>query len=1773
MSGRKPLDFDEPLARDSPEGFTSAASEDEDIRNMLNRMPLAAGAPEVEDFDLPADVPAPVVRRAADFYARALAADPVAAPGLDVRVNYGGGAGGAGGGRGYDPLRRGNPRDNDLLFARVVAAVGARDAVRMLRRNDINAFDYNLVDRLGRANDTRGLLRAIALRNAHRARTESEMRPIVLANDAFRHAAHNYLATTRWAIRARNRESFEARAIQVERDPLDVGLPAGYDPDGFFAEAQPQQNPLVEDVLSGGAGLELDQAAAGAAQMALTQAANAGGAVAIAPPPPRVPRTQDDFDVPATRGTPLPGVRIVRVLGARLVRAIDTPRGRGYATIDRLVARLANVAGGLSANIRNAGGLAPQLYAFRLTFNMPGQDDPVYIQTGGFPTWETAIRAVIDILLRRENSIGADVDLTTVTTVEAIAIRAGGVFPAAPAAVGAGVTRIQYKGLLAGQGDLRRAPVVGREAKDGWGWVTDLASWVREGQGVIPIPTQIDPMEGCEAEDALLRDSGNLCFFMALAIAPVFTCAEKTGVQNGVRTVEDRPMTKGRIEKEYLSREAGYGRGWLLQACQLRDYYGMEPGKKVELPDGVQAIADKSRTFIHIIERKACNQVTYSFVPKGYLSTAEKFELPSSHIYLYMVEDHVHVVTKPTQLLRGGRETTAPYLCHFCHYTTYDDRVLVRHMRGCPIFSGEDESPTQGDRSFKNYLARFDKPDFRPTGGGEPNMGHFCQECGEYRAKKATRPNFRGPKRGNSTLFDVNDVNPGDWRLLELVDPGARRREIDAMMQEVKAGDFGEEGELCISLGHTLEYRTLEVCVHCHQMSPVGFRAQHRCYCRRPKSMPTIADDKLYFFDFEAVEEDEHRGHRIVFGHLMTSNGEECWDFNDLDSFCRFVFDDRRFRGATLIAHNSSRYDGQFILGWLLKNGAQPSFNKLSGLSSKTLQIEWTGRRFIDSCCFMPFALANFGKTFKLNQGKGHFPHAFCTMERWEADYEGPMPDIEFYNVKGVRASDPQSTREAVRELQQWHAQEVVKYEPHTALKWSIRRVMREYCRLDVEVLRQGCLIFRRELLSAQGFVEAKGSRPSWTMTPCDPFAWMTQAQLALNLFLAGLQRRFRIAHFPYRAEYREGDGVWTWLAYIEAESKQHVIHRGNYFDRSRFELPDGIGRVQGWQTRMFDGAPKEVALVFFDCADNGCLNCMPDRQARHPRFNKTYYDLYEGARERMAKLCQRLGGEQFVEFTWAHTWRQLCNDMEAAGQDSTLDELKVAGMPIAESGFFFGGRVDAFASRVVAGPGQKICHVDVTSMYPWACAHCPLPHGHPTAIAEADVDRGRLVEGSPNAYFGIVKCHVTPPHNIVIPTLPCRRAGTPDEDLDDAIGEGERLKFTGNAQVGSWTTVELHHAVRQGYVIGRVYEVHHFEETEVTTGLFSGYVDYWLRIKIEAEGWPSENMSDAEKKAYCDDLEEQNGGIGRPREDCVAKNPGKRALSKLMLNSLWGKFAQKPRTSEHAYVTTPGRFDDLIMSPYTDKTTMRFMEYAPDALLATFSLVSNFKQSPTRSNCYLAAFVTAHARVRLHGLMERAGYRSVIYCDTDSVMFVQGVDEDRLPCTPGLGNLTNELDEGVEITEILITGPKSYCKIFSDGTYDMKSKGITLNAGNLDRLTPDVMRKGILDVYHGIVAQGAGICDLTQFTIRSAMQHGTVSVFSQDTDKIISVGHSKRWMVTRMHTGLPEDYDPPVILTVPHGLNRGVIERLDFSVMSSHDYYNYGRERASEYPTRELAV
>eukprot|EP00732_Lithocolla_globosa_P000836 Lithocolla_globosa_v1_NODE_324_length_4471_cov_1015.959466.p1 type:complete len:441 gc:universal NODE_324_length_4471_cov_1015.959466:2576-1254(-) len=365
-----------------------------------------------------------------------------------------------------------------------------------------------------------------------------------------------------------------------------------------------------------------------------------------------------------------------------------------------------------------------------------------------------------------------------------------------------------------------------------------------------------------------------------------------------------------------------------------------------------------------------------------------------------------------------------------------------------------------------------------------------------------------------------------------------------------------------------------------------------------------------------------------------------------------------------------------------------------------------------------------------------------------------------------------------------------------------------------------------------------------------------------------------------------------------------------------------------------------------------------------------------------------------------------------------------------------FGGRTETFSLKHVVKDDEKIKYADITSLYPTVMFYDKYPVGHPERITK---DFGNIED-----YFGMIKCKVRCPKDLLLPVLPVRdeKSGK----LTFSLGDEK------NEIIGTWCTPELIKAVEVGYEILKIYEVMNFNKS--SKKLFKKYIAQFLKIKQEASGFLKGIETEEQKDKYINDYYNKMGI--KLDKDKIIYNPGLRSVAKLCLNSLWGKFIQRLNMTQKKFVNKHDEFYKLIF----DKTkNIRLINIInDDCLEISYSSKNEFVESTTSTNVYIGCFTTCNARLRLYKELELLGERA-LYCDTDSIIYVNKRKEYDIPIGGNLGEWKDEL-EGDYGVKFLSTGPKSYCYKLNGGGEECKIKGFTLNYENSLSLNGDSLEK-----------------------------------------------------------------------------------------------------------------
>ena len=193
------------------------------------------------------------------------------------------------------------------------------------------------------------------------------------------------------------------------------------------------------------------------------------------------------------------------------------------------------------------------------------------------------------------------------------------------------------------------------------------------------------------------------------------------------------------------------------------------------------------------------------------------------------------------------------------------------------------------------------------------------------------------------------------------------------------------------------------------------------------------------------------------------------------------------------------------------------------------------------------------------------------------------------------------------------------------------------------------------------------------------------------------------------------------------------------------------------------------------------------------------------------------------------------------------------------------------------------------------------------------------------------------------------------------------------------------------------MHEVYEYRVTEYdpqagTGVLFVQYIDNFLKLKAEANGYPSCVQCPVDEDRYISDFAASEG---TPLDkDAIGTNPAKRGLPKLCLNSMCGKLTERNDRTRTKMISDPQELYRFLATPCIEVSALIFA--SDDVVWASLRYIPEEKVPNLRhTNEVIGAYVTAGARIHLYcnlcSLQKRA-----LCCDTGLMIYIQPTAESR---------------------------------------------------------------------------------------------------------------------------------------------------------------------------------
>jgi G:T-mismatch repair DNA endonuclease (very short patch repair protein) len=422
-------------------------------------------------------------------------------------------------------------------------------------------------------------------------------------------------------------------------------------------------------------------------------------------------------------------------------------------------------------------------------------------------------------------------------------------------------------------------------------------------------------------------------------------------------------------------------------------------------------------------------------------------------------------------------------------------------------------------------------------------------------------------------------------------------------------------------------------------------------------------------------------------------------------------------KGSVWVAHNGGRFDNIFLMRELLVQRKIVPKVIMNGSRIMCMELEERNLKIIDSYLFLSMRLSAFPKALGIKDlTKGFHPYLFTDL-----NYIGPMIGLEYF--------DPPAEGSKEREVfDRWYEQQISK-------TYVFREAIYYYCRLDVDILRQGCIIFACLIYKVTGIL------PFYDRT-CH-----TVAGLALKIYRSNFLKEATIGQIPTcgygGANINQSAIALCWLREIENE-----LHENNHRLNSKLSV--------GGETKILDhfvdGYCDDTRTIyqFHGCFYHGCKKCYDGEE-----YNQIVHERFFILRARTQHMTAlfRQHGYEVVE-KWECDYRKESHISADQIKRISLGKF-FEHLNLNPRDALFGGRTSPailYYDREGDLKKRKVRYYDVTSLYPFVQKMFDFPTQHPVIF------RGEVCNSkNPKHIFGLIKCKILPPTNLLFPVLPYR--------------------------------------------------------------------------------------------------------------------------------------------------------------------------------------------------------------------------------------------------------------------------------------------------------------------------------------------------------------------------------------------------------------------------------
>ena len=713
-------------------------------------------------------------------------------------------------------------------------------------------------------------------------------------------------------------------------------------------------------------------------------------------------------------------------------------------------------------------------------------------------------------------------------------------------------------------------------------------------------------------------------------------------------------------------------------------------------------------------------------------------------------------------------------------------------------------------------------------------------------------------------------------------------------------------------------------------------------------------------------------------------------------------------------AHNGSRFNSLFLLRFLVCEKNVIPDVVMNGL--KVLKINYKNADVLDSMLLCPSSLKKVVEMLDLgkNVKKGFYPYNFTDLT-----YEGQIPDKKFFSVEKMNEKE-------LNEFDHW-------YEEKRKSKYILKNEVKEYCMNDVDILCKSLIKFHEIIL--------KHTKIEVLFDP----TIVTISSLALKTFKKTTNLNDMLGVEP-PCGYNSGKS-------LKPQSKIAIVWLNEIYakmiDKTKFRWifhPLGEKKIDNFYVDGYDES-NDIVYEFFGCYFHGCSDCF-DLRSFNYKCKKTFGKLNAETSSRLNYLKHRCSNVIVMK------------ECKYSQQLKESDKTFIEKMPLRIRDSLYGGRTSPSVLFKDCSNGGKIHYIDFVSLYPSIQFEEYFPVGDHTIINDSDdilkfIEEEMKKNEESEKKCGFVKCKILPPNDIFFPVLPtrlddklmfllCQECGKlKNHNKECNHLEEKRMLF------GMWCLHEIYEALKQGYEIKKSHELIYYEKK---TKIFQEFISKFFVLKTQYSGV----KTGLDRSELSDYLLSHFGVYVNPADIPMERNEAMRYVMKLILNSLWGKLCQNSNKSSVHFVENA---EELASYLYDEKYKNVYFDVLNSHVAR---VICDFKEEhnhKTNKICVsVGSYITCYSRLKLLKALSKLPQESVLYYDTDSIIYYSEFCDEIIEVGDRLGEMNSELNHDEHITSFVSTGPKSYSFVTNKNKEITHVKGFKLIKSNKSCVDPNFL-------------------------------------------------------------------------------------------------------------------